>query len=42
MSSDKGIFQRALEAIVEGRARQAQRYVDSYMANHKIEPDKKR
>lgn len=42
MSNDKGMFQRAIEAIVEGRSRQAQRYVDSYMASHRIEPDKKR
>lgn len=42
MSSDKGMFQRALEAIVEGRSRQAQRYVDTYMVSHKAEPGKKR
>lgn len=42
MNSEKGMFQRALAAIVEGRSRQARRYVDTYMASHRVEPGKKR
>lgn len=41
MTSDKRFFQRALSAIVEGRSRQAQRYVDAYVASHRTQPDHK-
>lgn len=30
MSKDKNFFQRAVDAIVEGRTRQAQRYVAKF------------
>ena len=36
MTTQKGIFQKALDAIVEGRSRQAQRYVDHYLASRRI------
>ena len=42
MTRDIGPFRRALEALVEGRSRQAKRYVDAYMADHKIAPSPKR
>jgi hypothetical protein len=38
MTRDKGIFRRALSALVEGRSRQAQRYVDAYLADSRIRP----
>jgi hypothetical protein len=38
MTRDKGIFQRALNALIEGRSREAQRYVDTYLADRKIKP----
>ncbi|SMQ69979.1 hypothetical protein SAMN06295905_1712 [Devosia lucknowensis] len=34
MSKQNNIFQRALEAIVEGRTRQAQRYVAQFERSH--------
>lgn len=38
MTRDRGIFQRALSALVEGRSRQAQRYVDAYLADSSFQP----
>lgn len=38
MNSDKGVFQRVLSALVEGRSRQARRYVDAYLADSKFRP----
>ena len=38
MTRDKGMFQRVLSALVEGRSRQAQRYVDAYLADSKFKP----
>jgi hypothetical protein len=34
MNGDKNFFQRAVEAIVEGRTRQAERYVARYEREH--------
>ena len=34
----KTMFQRMLEALVEGRDRTAQRYVDRYLKDHDIAP----
>lgn len=31
MTEQKTIFRRALDAIIDGRSRQAQRYVDEFM-----------
>lgn len=41
MTRERGFFQRAFSALVEGRSRQAQRYVDAYMADLKIKRDDK-
>jgi hypothetical protein len=32
MTRSNGLFRRALYALVEGRSRQAQRYVDAYLS----------
>lgn len=34
MTEQKTIFRRVLDALVEGRSRQAQRYVDDYLRSH--------
>lgn len=34
MNKDKNFFQRAFDAIVEGRTRQAERYVAQYERDH--------
>jgi hypothetical protein len=34
MAEKKRLFRRVLDAIVDGRSRQAQRYVDSYLTDH--------
>ena len=34
MTDQKTFFRRVVDAIVEGRSRQAQRYVDEYVRNH--------
>lgn len=34
MTEKKKLFRRMFDAIVEGRTRQAQRYVDAYRAAH--------
>lgn len=34
MSKPSNFFQRALDAIVEGRTRQAERYVAQYQRDH--------
>lgn len=34
MSSHNNFFQRALNALVEGRTRQAERYVAQYQRDH--------
>lgn len=34
MSTTKNFLHRALDAIIEGRAREAQRYVDRYQRQH--------
>ena len=34
MSKESNFFQRALNALVEGRARQAERYVAQYERDH--------
>lgn len=36
MNRDKNFFQRAVDAIVEGRTRQAERYVARYERDHGI------
>ena len=40
MSSRNNFFQRALNALVEGRTRQAERYVAQYQRDHK-QPESK-
>jgi hypothetical protein len=37
MSEKKRLFRRVLDAMVQGRSRQAQRYVDSYLRDHNID-----
>lgn len=34
MTQSKNFFSRAVEAITEGRARQAQRYVERFQRDH--------
>ena len=34
MTEQKTIFRRALDAIIDGRSREAQRYVDAFMRSH--------
>lgn len=34
MTEKKKLFRRMFDAIIEGRTRQAQRYVDAYRAAH--------
>ena len=34
MSKESNFFQRALNALVEGRTRQAERYVAQYVRDH--------
>ncbi len=34
MNMQKNFFQRTIEAIVEGRTRQAQRYVEQFERDH--------
>jgi hypothetical protein len=34
MTEQKTIFRRVLDALVDGRTRQAQRYVNDYVRNH--------
>lgn len=36
MTEKKKLFRRVLEAIIEGRSRQAQRYVDAYTRGHNL------
>lgn len=36
MTGKKTLFRRVLDAIVEGRSRQAQRYVDVYIKGHNL------
>lgn len=40
MQSEKNFFQRAVNAIVDGRTRQAQRFVAQYNRDHGIVPNK--
>lgn len=40
MTGGKNMFRKALTAIVEGRSRQAERYVDHYLATRGIGPAK--
>ncbi|HQZ13656.1 MAG TPA: hypothetical protein PK286_12305 [Devosia sp.] len=42
MTDPKTVFRRFVDAIVEGRARQAQRYVDAYRRDHAIEDKTRR
>lgn len=37
MSEKKKLFRRVFDAIVEGRSRQAQRYVDEYRRTHNLD-----
>jgi hypothetical protein len=34
MSQGKNFFQRALDAVIEGRTREAQRYVERFQRDH--------
>ena len=34
MNSQKNFFQRAVDAVIEGRTRQAQRYVNQFERDH--------
>ena len=36
MTEKKRLFRRVLDAMVEARSRQAQRYVDSYLTDHEM------
>lgn len=40
MSKDRNFFQRAVDALVEGRTRQAERYVAQFQRTHGIVPNK--
>ena len=37
MTENKNVFRRMLDSIVEGRSREAQRYVDFYLSNRGFE-----
>ena len=41
MSKQNNFFQRALDAIIEGRTRQADRYVAQFERNHAPLPGKR-
>jgi hypothetical protein len=38
MTDKSNVFRRILDALVEGRQRTAQRYVDNYMRDHPAAP----
>lgn len=40
MNSQKNFFQRAVDAVIEGRTRQAQRYVNQFERDHGRGSDK--
>lgn len=40
MSKNRNFFQRAVDALVEGRARQAERYVAQFERDHDLRRDK--
>lgn len=40
MTQQKNFFQRAVDAIVEGRTRQAERYLAQYQRDHRLVPGK--
>jgi hypothetical protein len=35
--SKKNLFRRVMDAVVEGRSQQAQRYIDEYLKAHHLE-----
>lgn len=41
MTDKPGVFRKALEQLIEGRQRTAQRFVDAYLREHGIDRTKK-